>query len=331
MTCSKSKAVECVQLLGMGEGSSAKSAIYALRRKALDVIHRILPDPEAALLAGILLGIETGIPEPVLEDFRQTGTSHIIAICGFNFAIISGLLVVCVGTPVWTLAQLAAGVAWNRRVCDAGRGERRGGAGSDHGEPVGVCDADWAAVERAEYADRGGRLDGALQPHVLWDVSFQLSFMATVGLILYAEPLTEAFVRLALTLDPKERARRLAAPLGDYLLFTIAAQLTTLPLIVYYFHQAPMISFLVNPLILPAQPALMVLGGVKVVFGLIAVPLGKVFGLLVWPLLAYTIRVVEAFSGSSGRNVAAQPGERLAGARRLRVAVRMDAARRKAD
>jgi competence protein ComEC len=56
--------------------------IYDLKRSALRVIYKIYPDPEASLLAGILLGVESGIPEPVKQAFKATGTSHIIAISG---------------------------------------------------------------------------------------------------------------------------------------------------------------------------------------------------------------------------------------------------------
>jgi competence protein ComEC len=59
------------------------AGLYMLRARSLEVLYQMYPDPEAALLAGILLGIEQGIPEEVYEAFRVTGTAHIIAISGF--------------------------------------------------------------------------------------------------------------------------------------------------------------------------------------------------------------------------------------------------------
>jgi predicted membrane metal-binding protein len=47
-------------------------------------VYQLWPDPEASLFAGILLGVETGIPEPIAQAFKETGTPHIIAISGFN-------------------------------------------------------------------------------------------------------------------------------------------------------------------------------------------------------------------------------------------------------
>ena len=63
------------------------SAIYAFRNRAYVVIQKILPEPQAPLLSGILLGIDAGLPKDVQEDFRVTGTSHIIAISGYNIVM----------------------------------------------------------------------------------------------------------------------------------------------------------------------------------------------------------------------------------------------------
>jgi competence protein ComEC len=78
-------------LLLEGQGNPLLAGIYALKEKALGIVYRIFPDPEASLLAGILLGEEKGIPAHVQAAFKDTGTSHIIAISGFNMAIVAAL------------------------------------------------------------------------------------------------------------------------------------------------------------------------------------------------------------------------------------------------
>ncbi|NIV34463.1 MAG: ComEC family competence protein, partial [Anaerolineae bacterium] len=55
------------------------------------VLARLVPDPEASLLQGILLGIRSGIPEDLYEDYNTTGTSHIIVISGSNITFIAAL------------------------------------------------------------------------------------------------------------------------------------------------------------------------------------------------------------------------------------------------
>ena len=137
-------------------------------------------------------------------------------------------------------------------------------------------------------------------PFLLWDVSFQLSFMATLGLVVFAGMLTAAFTRLASQRLPKSTAQRLAKPVGEYVLFTLAALVTTLPVIVYHFRRLSLTTLIANPLILPAQPPVMVLGGLAVALGMIYEPLGQAAAYLAWPFVAYTIRAVELVSRIPG-------------------------------
>jgi len=120
--------------------------------------------------------------------------------------------------------------------------------------------------------------------------------MATLGLVLYAEPLTAFFQGFAARFLSSETAERLAGAFGEYFLFTIAAQVTTLPVIAYHFERLSLSSLAANPAILPVQPAVMVLGGLAVLAGLVIFPLGQMLGYLAWPFVAYTIRAVEAFA-----------------------------------
>ncbi|PWB50198.1 MAG: hypothetical protein C3F13_17170 [Anaerolineales bacterium] len=134
-------------------------------------------------------------------------------------------------------------------------------------------------------------------PTIIWDVSFQLSFAATLGIMLYAQPLTQWFTQLAERFTGQATARRLAGLVGGYLLVTLAAQITTLPLMAYYFKRVSLTSLLANLLILPAQPALMILAGVSILAGLVFHPFGQLLAWAAWPLATYSIRLVESFSG----------------------------------
>ena len=135
-------------------------------------------------------------------------------------------------------------------------------------------------------------------PQVIWTGSFQLSFMATLGLVLYADPMSQGFVNWASRRLPLAAAQRLAGPVGEYLLFTLAAQLTSLPVTMYLSRQLSVSSLLANPLILPAQPAVMILGGLATIAGLIYLPLGQLMAYLAWPFVVYTIRMVELIADS---------------------------------
>jgi len=289
-----------VSLLESGQGNALLGAIYVLRERAHDTVKRLWPDPEASLMAGILLGIESGIPEGVQQDFEETGTSHIIAISGFNITILAGLFISIFGRLF---------------------GQRRGAlvAGLGIGIYTILVGADPAVVRAAIMgglsllaSQVGRRQDGlnslgftagvmaGFNPNVLWDAGFQLSFAATLGLVLYAEPLTTAFIRLASRFLTPGGAERLAGPAGEFLLFTLAAQVTTLPLMAYHFGRLSLVALVANPIILPAQPPLMVLGGLAVMLGLIYQPLGRLAAPLAWPFVVFTIRAVEFFGSVPG-------------------------------
>lgn len=293
-----------VELIQQGEGNPLLALVYALKERALDVVYRLYPDPEASLLAGILLGVEGGISQRLREAFQDTGTAHIIAISGFNIAIVAGLFASLFGRLLRprraALAAAAAIAAYTLLV----------GA-----EPSVVRAAIIGGL--GLFARQVGRRQDGLNslaiaagvmalfnPQILWDVGFQLSFTATLGLVLYAAPLSQAFTRLASRFLPPATVERLAGPVGAYLLFTLAAQLTSLPVTIYYFGRFSLSSLLANPLILPAQPAVMVLGGLATLLGLVYLPLGQAAALLAWPFVAYTIRVVELFARFPGGVVA---------------------------
>jgi competence protein ComEC len=284
-----------VALLEPNQGNFLLGAIYWLKERALHLVYRLWPDPEASLLAGILLGVETGIPESVQQAFKDTGTSHIIAISGFNITILAGLLATLFGrllNPRQGAIAALLGIALYTIL-----------VGTD------------AAVVRAAimgglslFARQVGRrqhglntlaftaaLMALINPLVPWDVGFQLSFAATLGLVLYAEPLTQAFINLLSRHTSADTAKRLAGPVGEYFLFTLAAQITTLPITAYHFHRLSLIAFLANPVILPAQPPIMILGGLALFLGLIWHPLGQLTAPLAWPFILFTIRAVEFF------------------------------------
>jgi competence protein ComEC len=289
--------------IGHGYGNVLVSGIYALRERFLNTVYRLWPDPEASLLAGILLGVETGIPQAVKEAFKATGTSHIIAISGFNITLLSGLMAALFTRLLGRKRRILAGV-----LSAAGIGVYTLLVGAD------------AAVVRAAlmgglalFARMVGRRQDGLNslafvaalmalfdPSVLWDIGFQLSFMATLGLVLYAEPLSEAFVGWAARRLPLTTAQRLAGPVGEYVLFTLAAQITTLPVMVYHFQQISLTTFLANPVILPAQPPVMILGGLAVFVAQVSAPLGHLAAQVTWPFVAFTIRAVELFAAIPG-------------------------------
>jgi len=276
-------------------GNPVLRLVYAFKAYALERIYRIFPDPEASLLAGILLGDDNGMPAELQQAYINTGTAHIIAISGFNIAILAGLFV----------------LLFSRLL-----GERRGAVAAVIGITLyTVLVGATASVVRAAimgglaiFARQTGRRQNGLNtlaftgavmallnPNTLWEVGFQLSFAATLGMLLYAGPFRDWFTGLLARRLPSETVRKIAGPVGAYVLFTLAAQLTTLPIMAYQFGRISLVAPIANPFILPAQPAVEVLGGLALLLSLVYLPLGKVAGWLAWPFAAYTDRMVEFF------------------------------------
>ncbi len=95
-----------------------------------------------------------------------------------------------------------------------------------------------------------------------------------------------------------ETIQRISPLISDFLLLTLAAQVTTLPIMAYHFNRLSLISFIANPFILPAQPPVMILGGLAVILGMIFQPLGQLAAYIAWPFVSYTIRMVESLCGT---------------------------------
>jgi competence protein ComEC len=284
-----------VSILPGAGGNSFSRTMYAIKDRSLANIYKIFPDPESSLLAGVLLGMDTGLTSELQQAFKNTGTAHIIAISGFNISIIAGIFFAFfskfLGPRRGSLLAIL-GIAFYTLL-----------VGAD------------AAVVRAAimgslalFARQVGRRQFALNtllavamlmclwnPLYIWDVGFQLSFFATLGLILYATPLSEAANRLITRYFPTSSAERFAELFSEFVLLTLAAQITTIPIMAYHFQRISLVSFIANPFILPAQPAVMILGGLAVLLSLVWLPLGQIAAWAAWPFVVYTIRMVEIF------------------------------------
>lgn len=282
-----------VTLLDRHRGNFFYRTVYEFRQRCLSALLKAFPEPQASLLAGILLGIESGIPTKVRQSFIDSGTMHIVAISGFNITLLAGLFMAILTRALgrWRGTVVSIGfigvyvvlVGANASVVRAGI--------------MGVLSLFAAQIGRRQSGINSlvfvAALMALFEPDILWDVSFQLSFAATLGLVLYASPLNEWAVRQLTRLMQAETAQRTGNLLSEWALFTLAAQLTTLPILLYHFRHLSLIAFLVNPLILPVQPAVMVGGGIAMFLALIHAPLGQLAACLVLPLVTYTIRMAE--------------------------------------
>ncbi len=280
-----------LHLLAVGRGNLLIAALYAIRAKASALLDMLMPQPYASLANGMILGIESGIPRDLYAKFNLTGTSHVIVISGSNIALVSGVLMLLFTTLLRGRKRTAAiftgiGIGLYTVLVGADAAVVRSAI-------MGGMFVLAIALERQSIAIISLFIAAIIMllinPLTLWDVGFQLSFMATLGLILFSPPMQQWW-------DDKigERLPRLANNLlAEGLLITVAAQITTMPMVVYYFGRLSIISFLANLLIIPVQPPIMIAGGIAIMLAAIFFPLGQLIALIPLGSLWWTVFIVE--------------------------------------
>jgi competence protein ComEC len=272
---------QAVRRLAENQGSPAWSALLALRDRARRVLLRELPEPQASLAVGILLGLQSSIPSDVTATFSATGTSHILVISGWNITIIAAALYRladglrlprqnafwAILALIWLYTFFVGATPTVIRAAVMGtivvvgqRLERRAHA--------------WTTLLAACWAMT------LYDPQTLWDLGFQLSALATASLFAYGK-VTEALLRKTpLRLAWLDWAR-------EALTATLAAQLLALPLILYNFGNLSIIAPLANVALLPMVPYAMLFGAACLVGGMAWLPLGQWLALPAYLFLAW--------------------------------------------
>ncbi len=295
-----------VALLEEGGGNPARAFLYDARRRVSYKLDEALPEPQASLAQALLLGLRDRIPEEMAEEFRNTGTSHLLAISGLH---VGTVLVMSTAAGAWVLGRrrqvylvLPLAAVWGYALLSglSPSVERAAIMGSVYllailaGRPRTILPA--LALAAAVMAGK--------DPSVLKDLSFQLSFTAMAGIALlltWYAPWLGAGASVASSSGPWWRG-----PAGwcmAAVAVSLAATLATLPLVAFNFHQVPTLGIPATVLALPAMPPLLVLSLVATGGAAIHPELGQVLGWLAWVPLEYLIRLVHLASLAPGGTV----------------------------
>lgn len=302
-----------IEVVDSGHGNALISTLIRLRLTVKRYIASALPEPQAGLLTGILLGDEDGISPGLKDAFSQVGASHVVAISGFNMVVVSGIVIRVLSSvfrrnkTVVTLNALSLIAVYSLFV-GASPGILRAALMS--GLLVVGSQLKRKAFVPTSLAF-AALLLSLLDPNVILDIGFQLSFLAVLGLGLFADPLSLRLRRLLEKLLPARVASLLHSFLNEPLIVSIAAQITTLPLIVLYFGRLSLAALPVNLLIVPVQSAVLLLGmAAALAYGFVPW-LGT---LIFWAdlvFVSWTIAVVRAFAGLSFAELILQLDGRL--------------------
>ena len=270
-----------------GSAVGFKKTVAAVKNRFERAVNSSIVEPNASYINGILLGSRQNIPDNLKEAFNKTGTTHILAISGYNIMIISWA--VLMGLIFFFKRRTAFWISVVIIILFV------------------ILTGASASVVRAaimgllfSFAHGYGRLYNQRNSIILaggimifynpftlvFDIGFQLSFAAVLGLI-YLYPLIN------------QRSDKIPGfgGLKEILFMTLSAQIAVAPLLVYYFGGLSPISLPTNVLILPFIPAAMLFGFLAGIGGMIFAPLGQIIGYAAWAVTTYQIEIVKVFSG----------------------------------
>lgn len=264
--------------------------LEGLRRSADAALDRAIPEPEAGLAAGILIGLRDRVDRDLAADFTTAGASHVVAISGWNIAIVATTLGALAGGIGRRRRSVLTGVAIALYVLFVGPSPSVLRAGAMAG--IALAARELGRPSRAAAAmGLAVAILLVLNPASIDDPGFRLSVLATAGLMAWGTPLAR---RLSGRSPGRARAW-LAESLG----VSLAAQAATMPVILLEFGRlslvAPFVNLGVVPLVAPAMAA----GGLALVAGVLAgfgVPgaVATIGGLPAWVLLGAIVAMIRA-------------------------------------
>ncbi|MCH8864406.1 MAG: DNA internalization-related competence protein ComEC/Rec2 [Chloroflexi bacterium] len=290
-----------IDILERSKGFILLQWIYTARNSISRTLSMVLPEPQAALAQGIILGIRGNIPSSTMTTFARTGTAHLLAISGLHLGIIAGIML---ATGIWLFGRryrlyiwLALVIIWLYALFTGMH-------------PPVVRGAIMASVFLA--AEIAGRQRSAfvaltfaaaimvgISPYILGAASFQLSFLAMSGLI-FLYPAFRTLGRKIIRATPGKEGRlsSIAGLTVDGFSASLAAIVAVWPVIAYYFGIISLVGPVATFLALPALPGIIVTGVMTGVMGFISLPIAQVFSWLTWLFLSYMLWLVNGLAAS---------------------------------
>ena len=288
-----------IEPTGKNLGNFFYKAIFSFKDKVKQVVEKIMPLPEVSILEALTLGSKKSLSEDLKNQLNITGTRHIAAISGMHIMILSQVLMfLLIGFGFWrgqafyfTLVILILFIIMIGAPASAVRAGIMGGA-LLFAQKIGRLNNSGRVIVFA------GAIMLALSPLLLkFDVGFQLSFLAVLGII-YLKPIFDKWLNKLLFQRLKNwiEKSRFREKIRSIITMTFAAQIATLPILIYNFGRISFISPLANILIVPALPYVMGAGFIFNLGTVIWPFLGKI---LIWPfwfIFAYITKLLELLS-----------------------------------
>ncbi len=272
----------------VGTTGPLQTTLYYIKYAFTNSVRSAVPEPYASFGISLLVGKE-GIPYQIGEEMRKTGTTHLVALSGFNISLIgyylfgallllrfhrhiallvAGALIVCFVIMTGAEASLVRAAVMGELVLLA--------------QFVGRL----FSIKRAILCAAFGMI--LVDPNVAaLDIGFQLSFLSTLGLVTLVPVFEKRFSNFW---------EDSFLNLRSHIFATIASQIMVFPILLGTFHSFSLLSFITNVLILPIIPVTMFVVFIVGVLGFFSVFVAQVVGFLVSFLVGYELGVIHLFS-----------------------------------
>ncbi len=285
-----------VTILKTGEGSKLLSALLTLKHSFVAKIKSILPEPEASLLAGLIVAGKEALPGNVLDDFKRAGVVHIVVLSGYNVTIIAEFFLLVLGFLGTRRAALfsALGIILFTLMTGATATVVRAAI-------MVVALLFGRIIKRWYHPGRILLFTACLMlvwnpKDLVFNPSFQLSFLAMFALV-YIVPLVKSLA------EKRVPAQPILSGLAEVVYITVATQITALPFLLYSVGSVSLVSLVSNILILFVVPLTMLVGFIAVMLAFISTILAWPFAFATHLLLKYILFIAHFLGNLSWANV----------------------------
>ncbi|TSC95160.1 MAG: hypothetical protein CEN87_172 [Parcubacteria group bacterium Licking1014_1] len=267
------------------------SEILRFKQKLRESIRRNFSPPQSLILEGTVLGDNGALTQDLKDKLNITGLRHIIAVSGTHVVILGSIIMsLLLAFGFWRGQAFYIAIIF---ICFyiilTGL--------PASGVRAGIMGGLYLLAQKLGRQSMGSRVIASacaimllINPLLLlYDVGFQLSFLAVMGLI-YLEPLIKSFIKIF--------TKKKAESFVNIVSTTFAAQIFTLPIMVYNFGNISFVSPITNLLILPIVYWLMIFGFLSAFFGVIFNYFAWLISMPCWFLLTYFVKVMDFFSQS---------------------------------
>ncbi len=261
------------------------SILYKIKGGFVDNLNKTLGEPHSALAAGLVVGEKSALGNDLLNDFRTVGLIHIVVLSGFNITVVADAIRRLLSRlpRVWGIFIGGVGIALFGILVGGGATVVRSCFMAGIALSANLIRRDYNVIRALIFA---GCLMLIQNPLILLnDPSFQLSFLATIGLVLLASPLEKFFWFI-----PEKFGMR------GIFSATFATQIFVSPFILYMMGQISIIGVVANILVLPFIPVTMLTVFLTGSLGFVSGPISQFFGWCAHLLLNYELLIVQKFA-----------------------------------